>query len=380
MIYLNNAATSYPKPGSVVKAVTNCLVQIPYEPGRGNGKKQVDILTRCRQKIAELFHIDDISRIILTSGSTAALNIVLHGLVNKRLNGHCITSTIEHNSVLRPLNHLSKSHLLKLSFVPVAKIGNLTELKKNLQKSTLFVVLSHISNVTGTILPIKEIAAWCWNQGLPLIIDASQSAGCSDINVKDLPENIILVFTGHKGLLGPMGTGGFYLGPAIELFSPLIQGGTGIRSDLLFQPGELPLYYEAGTMNLPGFAGLSEGINFIIEIGVNRIGQHKRELFRHLYERLARLDGILVYEPLNSDFPGGVLSFNITGWNPGDVGYVLHQSFGIISRTGLHCAPLIHRDIGSTPHGTVRLSCSWFTTMAEIEQTAAAITKIARSR
>lgn len=379
MIYLNNAATSYPKPDSVVTAVKNCLLQIPHEPGRGSERNKLDILTRCRSKIAGLFGIDDNARIILTSGATAALNMILQGLADQHLDSHCITSTIEHNSVLRPLNHLSKSHDLKISYIPVKKAYDLAEFEKILQKSTIFVVLNHVSNVTGTILPVTEIAAWCNQKGIPFIIDASQSAGSINIDVQELPQNVILVFTGHKGLMGPMGTGGFYLGKDIELFSPLLQGGTGIRSDLLFQPVELPLYYESGTMNLPGFAGLVEGINFIIEIGVHRIGEHKHKILNHLYQLLYDLKGVTFYLPINQTFAGGVFSFNITGWHPEDLGYVLQESFEIINRTGWHCAPLIHKEIGSLPGGTVRLSCSWFNTRDEIEATAAAIKNVVRS-
>jgi len=378
MIYLNNAATSYPKPNSVVSAVKNYLLQMPWEPGRGSDKNKLDILTQCRHKIAELFHIDDISRIILTSGSTVALNITIQGLANNQINSHCITSTIEHNSVLRPLNHLSKSNDLKITYITTAKLNNVTEFEKALQKFTRFVVLNHVSNVTGTILPIKEIAIWCSKKGLPLIIDTSQSAGSIDINVKEFPENIILVFTGHKGLMGPMGTGGFYLGTDIELFEPLIQGGTGIRSDLLFQPKELPLYYEAGTMNLPGFAGLIEGINFVTKIGVSQIGLYKHKLFSRLHKLLSGIERATFYSPLDKEYAGSVFSVNIAGWHPKDLGYVLHESYGIINRTGLHCAPLIHKDIGSYPEGAVRLSCSWFTTMDEIERTAEAIQMIVK--
>lgn len=373
MIYLNNAATSYPKPDSVVSATIDSLLKIPYEPGRDSKKNELDVLTRCRSKLAELFQIENVTRIILTSGSTSALNMVIQGLNQKQINKHCITSTQEHNSVLRPLNHLTKSHDLKISYISATQLYNLTAFEKCLQKSTLFVVLNHVSNVTGTILPIKEIASWCSGKGLPLVIDASQSAGSIDINVKELPQNIILAFTGHKGLMGPMGTGGFYLGTAIELFEPLMQGGTGIRSDLLYQPKELPLYYEAGTMNLPGFAGLAAGINFVNEIGVKQIGLHKHLLFETLNKLLYKLEEIIFYSPLDRNYAGGIFSFNINGWHPKDLGYVLHESFGIINRSGLHCASLIHQDIGSSPEGTVRLSCSWFNTLAEIEETTKAI-------
>ncbi|MBN1348749.1 aminotransferase class V-fold PLP-dependent enzyme [candidate division KSB1 bacterium] len=376
MIYLNNAATSYPKPESVIAAVSHHLNQIPNEPGRGGFEGQDDILTTCRMNIGMLFRIGDISRIILTSGSTSALNFVIQGLFKLNSGGHCITSSHEHNSVLRPLNHQSRNKNFRITHLPLDTILDLNQFEKSLDKQPTFVVINHVSNVTGTILPIRELAHLCARKHIPICIDASQSAGSFAIDVRDFPGNIILVFTGHKGLMGPMGTGGFYLGSEIELFEPIIQGGTGIRSDLMYQPKDLPLYYESGTMNLPGFAGLAAGVAAVCEIGAPRIGQHKNQLFCRLRESVKKSELLKLFEPYEKNYTGGVFSFAIKGVNPSDIGMILKDSFGIINRSGLHCAPLIHREIGSSPQGTVRLSCSWFTTFEEIDTAADAINKI----
>ena len=380
MIYLNNAATSYPKPASVVQAVKNHFLHKPCEPGRGSDGDNKDVLTECRAKIGSIFNIKEISRIILTSGSTSALNYTIQGLIHAHNKAHCITTTMEHNSVLRPLNHLVKNQNLTVTHLPSQHIFNIEKFEEAINNWTKFVILNHVSNVTGTISPIKEIAEKCAAKKIPLIIDASQSAGSLEINMQDFPGNIILIFTGHKGLMGPMGTGGFYIGSDIELFEPVIQGGTGVRSDLMFQPKELPMYYEAGTMNLPGFAGLAAGVEFVKKVGVKNIGQHKDSLFSLLKELFIKNDKLTLYEPLYKNYSGGVLSLNIKGWNPADVGIALQESFGIISRTGLHCAPLIHKELGSWPLGSVRLSCSWFTTRQEIEKTAFAINTILKSK
>jgi len=380
MIYLNNAATSFPKPHTVIEAVNNCLQQIPNEPGRVNAAQTMDILSLCRYRIGEFFQIEDLNRIILTPGSTYSLNYVIHGLARDHSKAHCITSVIEHNSVFRPLNHLAKDNNLSITYLTPAEIFDLQSVKTAIKSSTRFIVLNQASNVTGTILPIQEIAQLCAELEIPIIIDASQSAGSMEINVKEMPGNLILVFTGHKGLMGPPGTGGFYIGPEVKLFEPILQGGTGIRSDLLFQPNDLPIYYEAGTMNLPGFAGLAEGIRFVREVGVSTIGRHKQRLLTHLKDLIKPSDALTIYEPLDNNYTGGVFSFSIRDWKPDDIGQIFQESYDIIVRTGLHCAPLIHQHIGSWPKGTVRVSCSWFTTEQEIEKAGRVINQLLRSK
>ncbi|MBN2088886.1 aminotransferase class V-fold PLP-dependent enzyme [candidate division KSB1 bacterium] len=378
MIYLNNAATSYPKPKEVIDAVTDALNRCPIEPGRGSIGEGNDILTDCRQEVARLFRINDISRIILTSGSTGALNYVIQGLASHYPDTHCLTSIQEHNSVLRPLNHLKRKGKLKLTYLEPDDFCDITAFEKILKETVSFVVLNHISNVNGTILPVQKIAEICHNYQIPVIVDASQSAGSIDIDLSTWPENIILVFTGHKGLMGPMGTGGFYMGPRISNFEPVLQGGTGIRSELLYQPETLPILYEAGTMNLPGFAGLTAGIKFIQKIGLNEISAHKQHILKHFCELLADNHKIVWYKPPDEDFRSGVVSFNLQDFETEDTGLMLQEAFQIVTRTGLHCAPLVHQKLGSWPKGSVRISCSWFTKTEEIETLANAIQAIGR--
>jgi cysteine desulfurase family protein len=380
MIYLNNAATSYPKPKEVIEAVTDALNICPVEPGRGSIGDGNDILTACRQEIAKLFRIKDFSRIILTAGSTSALNYVIHGLTIRYPDTHCLTSIQEHNSVLRPLNHLQKKGKVRITYLESDDFCDPATVENALKKAVSYVVLNHVSNVNGTILPIQQIAEICDQYQIPVVVDASQSAGSMEIDLSTWPENSILIFTGHKGLMGPMGTGGFYIGPAISNFEPVMQGGTGIRSELLFQPETLPLLYEAGTMNLPGFAGLGAGIKFIQAIGIKKISDHKYRLLKHLCKLLPANDKISWYKPVNDDFRGGVLAFNLKNNAPEDTGFMLQEAFQIVTRTGLHCAPLIHQKLGSWPKGSVRISCSWFTTIEEIETLATAIQTIAQGR
>lgn len=379
MVYLNNAATSFPKPDSVITSMTQNLRQQPQEPGRGNATIHADVLSKCRAALAELFHIKNPARIILTSGSTLALNYVIHGFMTTVQARHCLTSKLEHNSVLRPLNYWAQKGKLSIRYLSLPDIFIPENFKKYLLKNIDFVILNHASNVTGTILPVYQIAELCARDKIPLIIDASQSAGCVEIDISRLPGNVILVFTGHKGLMGPAGTGGFYLGEEIDLFESIIQGGTGIRSDLLFQPTDLPTCYEAGTPNLPGMTGLLAGVEYVHQIGVSRIGAHKARLMQLLESGIDSKSQVMIQAPENHDFRAGILSFTIQDWIPDDIGLALDQSFNISSRTGLHCAPLIHQEIGTWPRGSVRLSNSWFTTTQEIEFAAQAINTIARS-
>lgn len=379
MIYLNNAATSFPKPPGVIDAINSHLHLPPLESERGSSGKQNDVLSVCRRNIAGLFNIEDDSRIILNSGSTLSLNFAIQGMVSAKGQCHCLTSVQEHNSVLRPLNHLIAKHLLSVTYLPTENIFDTHKFEAAIQPNTRFVILSQISNVTGTILPLPTIAEKCEKHNLPLIIDASQSGGLIEIDVRKFPQNIILIFAGHKGLLGPMGTGGFYIGEGIVPFEPLTQGGTGIRSDLLMQPNELPLLYESGTKNLPGLAGLAAGVQYVLNQGTARISAKNRMLLNELKNILLTSPKIKIYEPVNGDCSAGILSFNIEGWSPADVGMVLFDSFDIYCRTGLHCAPMIHKEMGTWPNGTVRLSCSGFTTMDEITKAGEAILKIARA-
>lgn len=381
MIYLNNCATSYPKPPGVVQAVRKSLESIPNEKGRGLDRGE-EIIELLRNELKEFLHAVQSERMILTTSATHGLNMVIQGIFENSRKNHCVTTKMEHNSVLRPLTHLRNKGRLRIDFLSLKDaVLNPDALVEKIRDDTGLVVINHASNVTGDITPIRELAYVCQEQSIPCLIDASQSIGSSvELDMRLLPGNVIIVFTGHKGLYGPCGTGGFYIGEEVEDFQPVLQGGTGIRSDLLTQPEDLPIRFEAGTLNLPGYAGLLEGLRFVREKKAKTIGSHKHALIQSLYDHLADFPGITTYPAMKGNFSTGVLSFNIAGWNPEDVGFALDQSFGIICRTGLHCAPLIHEEISSAPMGTVRLSASFFTTMDEIELAAEAVKKLAGMR
>ncbi len=364
MIYLNNCATSYPKPPGVVQAVSKSLESIPHEEGRGLERGE-DIVGQLRAELTDFLHAVRSERLILTTSATHGLNMVIQGIFENGRRNHCVTTKLEHNSVLRPLTHLRNKGMIEVDFISLQDAVLYPEkLVEKIRDKTGLVVINHVSNVTGDITPIREL-----------------SIGSSvELDMRLLPGNVIILFTGHKGLYGPSGTEGFYIGEEIEDFPPVLQGGTGIRSDLMTQPDDLPLRFEAGTPNLPGYAGLLAGLRFVRDKGVKKIGSHKHALIQSLYNHLADLPRITIYPAIKSDFSAGVLSFNIAGWNPEDVGFALEQSFGIICRAGLHCAPLIHEEIGSAPLGTVRLSVSFFTTMDEIYRAAEALHHLAGIR
>jgi cysteine desulfurase/selenocysteine lyase len=381
MIYLNNCATSYPKPPGVVQAVSKSLESIPHEEGRGLDRGE-DIVGLLRAELTDFLHAVRSERLILTTSATHGLNMVIQGIFENGRKNHCVTTKLEHNSVLRPLTHLRNKGRIEVDFISLQEAVLYPEaLVEKIKDKTGLVVINHASNVTGDITPIRELASLCYERGIPCLIDASQSIGSRvELDMRLLPGNVIILFTGHKGLYGPSGTGGFYIGEEIEDFQPILQGGTGIRSDLMTQPDDLPLRFETGTPNLPGYAGLLEGLRFVRDKGVKKISSHKHALIQSLHNHLADLPGITTYPAIKGDFSAGALSFNIEGWNPEDVGFALDQSFGIICRTGLHCAPLIHEEIGSAPLGTVRLSVSFFTTMDEIDHAVEALKHLAGLR
>ena len=380
-IYLNNAATSYPKPESVIKAIEENLHNIPYEPGRMGGSGE-DILALCRKSLAKLLNAKEVERVILTPGATYSLNLLILGLLNNKRNVHCLTTTIEHNSVLRPLNYISKRNNIEITHFPLEKdldnkfYFDLDKFKMSFKENTELVIINHASNVIGIILPIEEISKICYERKIPLIIDTSQSIGCIDIDISKLLGDVYIVFAGHKGLFGPAGTGGFYIKG--KLFEPIIQGGTGIRSDLMEQPKDLPIYYEAGTQNLSGFAGLRAGVEFVLKEKVENIGKRKSYLISHLIDLIKDIPTLKLFLPKDENFSAGVLSFKLEGWTPEEIGYIFEESFDIICRTGLHCAPLVHKNIGSLPEGTVRISVSIFNKEEDINLCAKAIRTLAQ--
>ncbi len=344
---------------------------IPYHPGR-SGSIVDDPMEKCRILLAEMLDIDDKNRIILTVNSTYALNFAISGFPFHKKDV-IITSAAEHNSVLRPLHHLARNKGLHLETVPVDSEGRILEsvfFEKLEFLKPRMVVINHASNVTGAVVDVKPLFKAAKDMGAVTLLDASQSMGCISFTAESLYADMV-AFTGHKSLLGPPGTGGIYVSKNVEL-EPVIVGGTGIRSDLLFQPDDMPVRLEAGTPSLPAFAGLAAALEWKREKSLDHSGVN--ELMNKLEEGIQKIVGITLIKSESPRTP--VLSFTMKNWTVEEAAYILQESFGIICRSGLHCAPLIHKYIGSSPHGTVRFSLSPFNTEEEVEYALDALRKL----
>lgn len=377
-VYLDNAATSHPKPESVYRAVDYTLREVGASPGRGGYRSAMEatrLVFEARETLAELFGIRDSSRLVFTSSATEALNLAVGGLLKP--GDHAITSNMEHNSVVRPLR-LAERRGVEVSRIACDRSGLLDprEVAAALRADTRLIVLSHCSNVTGTIQPVEEIASLAARAGVPLLVDAAQSAGLLPIDVRD-SGIAILAGPGHKGLLGPQGTGFLYLAEGLDP-EPLVVGGTGGFSSDPEQPAEMPSRYESGTLNLPGIAGLKAGAEFVLETGIPAIRKREAELVGRLLHGLAPLPGVTLFGPPPGMERGGIVSFTVEGMDPAMIGFTLDREYDICVRTGLHCAPDAHRTIGSYPVGTVRVSPGYFTTEDEIEAFLRAMVKIVR--
>ena len=358
MIYLNNAATTFPKPPSVLEAVTAALAEPPVSPLRSNGDGE-DLLTGLRRLLGRLFNISDWERIFFCSGATDAVNRIVDGLSWKS-EGFTMDS---HNSVLRPLaNKLVASDDGEYNFL----------------------FLNHCNNVTGEICDIPRTwRARKKGSGDLLMVDASQSAGCIPIDVDGWGVDI-LVFTVHKSLYGPMGTGGYYVRRGIDLW-PSQFGGTG-RDSQVIEYAEGDWEYEVGTQNMPGLAGLKAGVEYVLERGVENILKKEQQMTQQLIDELGNIPGVKLYvAPMYrrnakvNKRQGPVVSFNIKGLKPSDVGYILQNSYGITVRTGLHCAPLVHEQLRTARYGTVRVSLSDLTTWQDLEALITAVREIVQS-
>ena len=378
MIYLNNGATSFPKPQSVIEAVKDCLLVPAHHGVRTGFKTDIgDHIYECRIALSKIFNIADPMQIILCSGSTEALNLVIRGLDLK--GKHVIITSLEHNSVIRPLKRLEKEGEIELTIVECDKHANIDpqNIRSALRTNTKLIAINHCSNVTGAVADIKTIAKIAHENDAYILVDASQSAGNVPIKF-DKWDIDFLAFTGHKSLYGIQGTGGLVLKKGIEL-EPLKVGGTGIHSDNLFQPEGMPLHYEAGTPNNPGIISLLAGVNWVMETGLDVIADHKKKLFDIIYSELKNIPGMICYN-LSKKNAYTNFCFNIEGIVPEEVGYILDSSFDILVRTGLHCAPLLLKPIGAHPWGTVRASFSYFTSEKEISIFIDAVKQIASTR
>lgn len=366
MIYLDNAATTFPKPESVYKAVENCLHEYGVSPGRAGHKLSLRAsreVFRTRELAASLFNIANPMQIVFTSNATESLNLALKGILQK--NDHVVTSSMEHNSVIRPLNALEEKGMSFFVVQCDAKgFLNPDDIIKAIRPNTRMIAVTHASNVTGTLLPIKEIGIICRERGLIFLVDASQTAGIYDIDVDEFHIDLLAV-SGHKGLLGPQGTGLLFIREGLDL-APLKEGGTGSKSGSFEQPLIIPDRYESGTLNTPGIVGLGAGIEFILEVTTNAIREHEAKLTKYLIEELKLIEGVKLYGPCDSNNQAPIVSFNIEGLAPSEIAYLLDSKYDICTRSGLHCAPIAHKTIGTIETGTVRLSPGYYNTEDDI--------------
>ncbi|HEY3346347.1 MAG TPA: aminotransferase class V-fold PLP-dependent enzyme [Nitrospirota bacterium] len=377
MIYLDNAATSHPKPEEVYVAVDTALRSCSANPGRSGHKMALEanrLIFEARENISRLFGIKHPERIIFTQNATGALNLAIKGLLAP--GDHCVTTSIEHNSVVRPLHCLSRQGI-GVGRVNASEEGLVDpeNIAAAINKKTRLVAVNHASNVIGTINPVAKIAAAAHDRGVPVLVDASQTAGTVSINVEESGIDL-LACPGHKGLLGPQGTGFLYVAPHINL-KPILFGGTGSRSDIEDMPDFLPDRHEAGTLNTPGIAGLNAGVLFLIKTGVESVFNHEDLLCKMLIEGLSDIPGVKVYGPGSCTRRAAVISFNIGDIDPSTIGNRLDAEFDIAVRVGIHCAPGAHRTIGTYPRGTVRVSPGYFTKQEDIETAVEALKTIA---
>lgn len=376
MIYLDNGATSFPKPMGMLRAMNECLLDYCGNPGRSGHRMSMrtgEEIYKARKELGKLFHIEDCSRIVFTSNTTEALNLGLKGVLSS--GDHVITSAMEHNSVLRPLKALEDCGV-ETTIVKCSGDGtlNMDVLKNEVRENTKLIVCTHASNVTGTIMPVKEIGELAKLNDILFMVDAAQSAGCIPIDVNDM--NIdLLALPGHKGLLGPMGTGMLFVRENVDI-KPLKEGGTGTKSRDLNQPDEFPDGYEAGTVNAPGIIGLGFSSNYVLGLGIENIRNYEEELIAILDEALRNMSSATVYGPWNCRKKTGIVTFNLNNMSCEEVCDRLNTNYGIASRGGYHCAALAHKTIGTYDTGAVRLSVGPFNTKREIKRAVEAIYQI----
>lgn len=368
-VYLDNAATSFPKPDSVTYAVMKYMTSIGSNPGRGGYSLALEgdrIIFKCREALLKLFNFDQIENVVFTFNITTSLNILIKSIVKP--GWHVITSSMDHNSVLRPLYSLEKLGIIELDVIECSKNGliSVEDFEKKIKHNTKMVVMSQASNIIGTIQPLELIGNICKRHGIFFIIDSAQTAGSLKIDFKSLNCSA-LAFTGHKSLLGPQGTGGFIITDSFNAeASSFYEGGTGSMSSSIYQPDFLPDKFESGTLNAPGIAGLLEGLKFIDEIGINTIKENEEYLCKKLIDELMNINSIEVYGPKDPSIQTSVVSFNSSRISNSELAYILDNEFGIMSRSGLHCAPLAHKTIGTFPDGAIRFGIGPFNDVKDI--------------
>jgi len=380
MIYFDHAATSFPKPKEVFEAMADYFFNIGANNGRSGYRmaiKASELVFNTRELLARLFQIKDSARIIFTKNVTESLNIAINGFLEK--GDQVVTTSMEHNSVMRPLRYLEQRGQIKIFTVQANREGLVDPeafadiLKKEKIK---LVVVNHASNVTGSIVPLEVIAEIAHRHGSRILADAAQTAGAYPVDAAS-GDIDMLAFTGHKSLLGPQGTGGLYVREGIELL-PLIRGGTGSNSEKEIQPDFFPDQFESGTLNVIGLAGLGAGVKYVLEKGVSNIRRQEMKLTEMFIKEAAKIEGVELFGPGGMDQRVSVVSFNISRCAPSTAAYLLDKHFDIACRSGLHCAPSAHSTIGTLPQGTVRFAFGCFNNAAEVEKGLTALAEISR--
>ena len=377
MIYFDNAATTLRKPDCVVQAVTQAMCSLGNS-GRGvhgGALSASRIIYDTRAALAQLFGAESPERIAFTANSTQALNIAIKGVLNP--GDHVITTALEHNSVLRPLYEM-ENRGVQLTILPADAMGNICceDFEKEIRPNTKAIVTTHGSNLTGNLLPIGRIGQIAKRHGLTYIVDASQTAGVFDIDVQKMGIHI-LCFTGHKGLLGPQGTGGIYVREGVAV-RPLLSGGSGVQTYLPHHPPQMPTALEAGTLNGHGIAGLGAAVRYLQETGLDTIRAKEQELMWEFYTQVRKIPGITVYGDFAAPERCAIVSLNVRDYDSGEVSDALSSEFGIATRPGAHCAPRMHQALGTVEQGTVRFSFSHYNTMEEIHIAVSALRELAQ--
>lgn len=379
-IYLDNAATSWPKPDCVYEAMVRFMREVGASPGRSGHRLAAEaerIRFDAREAIAELLGVRDPLRVVFALNATAVLNLVIQGLLPP--GSHVVTTSMEHNSVMRPLEQCGVS----VSIMPCNPDGTLDPdaVDQHIRPKTRLIVVNHASNVCGTVLPIRAIGAKARQRGIPFLVDAAQTVGCRPIDLQ--ADNLdLLAFTGHKSLLGPSGTGGLVIHEDFDigLLPALTSGGTGSRSEQETQPDFLPDKYEAGTPNIVGIAGLGAAVRYILDRGVEQIRQYERDLTQRLVEGLCGIAAVRIFGVQDPTRQTATVSFTVDGRSVSEIAQALDERFGIMCRPGLHCAPQAHRTLGTLPEGTVRFALSPFTTEAHITRAVDAVASLAGAK
>jgi cysteine desulfurase family protein len=378
-VYLDNAATTYPKPEQVYLAMDRFAREVGGNPGRSGHRLSLEAgreVLKAREAVASLLGVADSSRVIFTKNVTEALNLVIRGVLGN--GGHAVITSLEHNSVWRPLVALSNQEKASYTVVRCSPDGYLepNHVREALRPETRLIACTHASNVLGALLPLEDIAEIASERGVPLLVDAAQTAGRYPLQPEEMGIQY-LAFTGHKELFGPQGTGGLYIAPGWEL-EPLTYGGTGSRSESPVQPDFLPDRYESGTLNALGLAGLRAGVEFVTATGIGEIRRHEEKLTMRLLDGLLRLAGITFYGPRKWEHRIGIVLFNIEGMDSSEVASRLDVAYDIYVRSGLHCSPLAHRTAGTLKSGAVRASFSYLNTAEEVDFLLQALAEITR--